>query len=87
MTVSGLTKNRCSREPGHTLARQDQWQKQISARSFEDRTPWYVNVGLTHQFTPHLSAGLNAGDVTQTSDNPSDEFDENRVSVQLNKFV
>lgn len=53
--------------------------------SDSDRDRWQVGLGVEKQFARDLFGHIDARHVTQTSDNPADEYDENRISVQLEK--
>ena len=62
-----------------------EWSRREFDSAAPDRDRWEVGLRLRREFTPDFSGNIAARHITQTSDSPADEFDENRISLQLNK--
>ncbi|MCP5152373.1 MAG: TIGR03016 family PEP-CTERM system-associated outer membrane protein [Ectothiorhodospiraceae bacterium] len=58
------------------------WQRTEPQGGLES-TRWSVGAGVSRTFSRDLRGSLDVGHTRQSSDNPADEFTENRVSLQL----
>lgn len=50
-----------------------------------NRTQWQIGIGLNRKFSRNFSGSISARHITQDSDSPSLEYDENRVTLGLTK--
>ena len=50
-----------------------------------NRTQWQVGIGLNTQFSRDFSGRIDARHITQDSNDPNFEYDENRVTLSLTK--
>ena len=51
-----------------------------------DRTRYQVGIGLNREFSKNFSGRIDARHITQDSDEPNLNYDENRITLMLNKY-
>ena len=58
---------------------------QFQDNTNSDYTIWDVSAGLRRQFTRDFSGRIDVRHTTRNSDDPRRSYDENRITLQVNK--
>ncbi len=81
--IRGTVERRIS--PRTSLGVLGDWTRNEFDGATADRSRWQVGLGLRRQFSRNFSGSIDVSHVEQDSQNPSDIYEENRVTLRIDK--